>query len=70
MKVIGYKSIDGQKDSFGYMHAKLLINKNKAETATIYNIPNNNKIFVYSGFKQYIDSKFSENEFLRLSAKR
>lgn len=66
MKVIGYKSIDGPKDSFGYMHAKLLINENKAETATINNIPNNNKIFVYSGFKQYIDSKFSENEFFEV----
>ncbi|MDC0337710.1 hypothetical protein OAN95_05775 [Alphaproteobacteria bacterium] len=69
MRVIGHKSIEGSTDSLGFMHAKLVFTENGIEPATPINIPNDMRIFVHSGFKQHIDSKFSENELFEIECK-
>lgn len=58
--------MEGATDSYGFMHAKLIFDGGDGEEATSTNVPNNKRVFAHSGFKQHIDSKFSENEFFEL----
>ena len=63
MRALVYKNKSvPRQEALGYVHVVALFENDLLVSATEENIPTYKEIFIYSGYKEFIDQKYQNNE--------